>query len=90
MILKLLGLLDIIAGLGLTLTAFGFDVRTWVLVGGIYLLAKALIFFMSLISIIDLLVGTILLTSLVFEWHVAILIVASLVLYQKGALSLFG
>jgi len=85
-----MGLLDIVAGLGLTLTAFGFDVRTLVLVGAVYLLIKGLLTFNSFISILDILIGIILLSSLVINWHVAVLIVASLILYQKGFLSLFS
>ncbi len=88
MILKLLGIMDIIAAIAMVLAHYGLGL-SFGLVFAIYLLIKGVAFLPSFVSIMDLICGLFLFLSLVdvnffFYW------VFVLWLLQKGFFSLFS
>lgn len=86
MTVKLLGLLDIFAGIAVGLLIFGSD-SFLIVVAGLYLIAKSIIFFGGA-SFVDLLIGCVILYSLLTPVSVFLLIVITLWLVQKGVFSI--
>ncbi len=85
MILKLFGILDIIAGVVLALTYFGIGDGAGVFFG-IYLIGKGLMFINNIVSIIDIIAGVALLITVFYGESVFIWIFV-LWLIQKGFFS---
>jgi hypothetical protein len=94
MLLKILGILDFIAGFLFLLDSFGgFLFINGLVVGfGIYILIKGLIFSLTgdFASIIDILCGIIMIISLAFTFPVAISLIVAIFLFQKAFFSFFA
>jgi hypothetical protein len=92
MIVKILGVLDIFVALVFWLFGmFELSVMTgFILVLGLFLLAKGLVFAASfnLISVLDILSGIIIIAATGFAMPKVIVIIVSLFLLQKGIFSL--
>ena len=90
MIMQFLGLVDIIIGVGLVLRSYGFIFNIFILISSGYMILKGLVFFGDPLSVVELFIGVIFLTSIFFAWPNYILIIAALILLQKGAFSLLS
>ena len=95
MIVKLLGLLDIFAGLLFwAFGLFGFIPEGLILILGLFLLAKGIAFSLgglNVASVLDILAsGIIVVSVLVVEVPEIVVLLVSLYLIQKGAFSLLG
>jgi len=91
MIIKILGILDILAALSFWLFAFfGFPPKSIVMLFAFYLLAKGVIFLISLdiASIIDVICAGIIFLSFTTPIPKFIVILVALFLLQKGVFSL--
>jgi len=88
MILQLLGLIDIFVSVNLFLVAFGhtFEKLIYWIFG--YLLVKNILTIKDPMSIVELLIGIILITSLFVTWPKAVLIASALIILQKAFFSL--
>lgn len=85
MLLKLFGLLDIIAGIGFALTYFGVLER--VAIGlAVFVILKGIVFFADISSFIDIIAGIFLLFS-AFGTTTIFSIILALWLFQKGFFS---
>jgi len=90
MVVKLLGTLDLIAALLFFLSAiFSIVPQSWVVVIGLYVLVKGIIFAISkdYASFIDIASGTVILLSINFPIHIVIVVIVCLYLVQKGVVS---
>lgn len=90
MIMQLLGLVDIIIGVGLVLRMYGFIFNTFILISSGYMILKGLVFFGDPMSVIELFIGVIFITSIFVAWPKYILVIAALILLQKGVFSLLS
>lgn len=88
MLLKILGLLDLIAGITLFVMKFGIG-RKLSLILGILLLIKGVLFITTLASIPDLITGIIMVVASYGNFHMIYLLFA-LWLLQKGLFSLYS
>jgi len=88
MILQIMGLLDVFVGLSLIVKALGFYFKTFVLASSGYLILKGLLFIKDPMSIVELFIGVIFLTSIFVAWPKTLLLVAALIILQKGFFSL--
>lgn len=88
MLLKLLGLLDLFAGITLFVMKFGVG-RKLSLILGILLLIKGVLFITTLASIPDLITGVIMVAAASGSFHIIYLLFA-LWLLQKGLFSLYS
>jgi len=82
---KLLGLLDILAGIAIGLLIFG-SRSGWIIAAAVYLIVKSIMFFGGA-SIVDMLVGGTMLYAFLNPVSNLILIIMALWLIQKGVLS---
>ena len=89
MIMLLLGLMDISAAVLLGLMFFHVLFKVIIIIFGIALLIKGLIFIKSLASIIDLFAGAVLLAGIFFTIPSILFWIASILLIQKGIFSFF-
>lgn len=89
-LVKLLGVMDILASLLLVLIAFNIKLSLFVMIFAVYLLVKTLFFFHSFVSAFDFVAGTLLVLSLFFVLPKILLWIAALLLAQKGFFSLFA
>ncbi|MBS3141205.1 hypothetical protein J4405_03615 [Candidatus Woesearchaeota archaeon] len=87
MILKLMGLIDLLAGIGLVLLKYDMF-QTVVLVLGLLVLIKAVMFFGSVISFIDIACFLVIILAS-FGIFNFISWIAAIWLFQKGFFSLF-
>ena len=88
MVVKILGLLDLLAALSILLLRFN-AVKTMAFALGIYLIIKGIIFIKSVTSVLDIAAGAIILIA--FYGYFNILTwVAAVWLVQKGVISLFS
>lgn len=86
--LFILGILDILAGVTLFSLKFSSFFLPIAFLFGVYLIIKSLIFFKTFASVVDILVGIIIILATLGEYN--ILTYLSIVwLLQKGLLSLF-
>jgi len=94
MLIKLLGLLDIFAGLMFWVYGvFGVgSLSGLVLVLGLVLLGKGAIFLIGLdvVSVIDVILGLVIITGSSFEMPIVVVVITSLFLIQKGVFSMMG
>lgn len=88
MILKLMGLLDILIGVTLVVMNFGVNIEKLIIAGVIYLLIKSLLFW-SFASFLDLFVVFVLFAGLFIELPGMLIFVAALLILQKGLFSMF-
>lgn len=88
MVVKILGVLDLLAALSILLLNFG-AVKTMALALGIYLTIKGIIFIKSITSWIDIASG-ILMVVAVYGYFNILTWVAAIWLTQKGVISLFS
>lgn len=88
---KLFGFADIISGLMFVAGFYHIDIpRGMLVVFGIYLALKGLIFFMNFFSLIDVAAGVLLVSGWIFSMHPFILIGVAAFLCIKGLVSLFA
>lgn len=89
--IKLFGILDIAASILLFLAAFNI-LLPWQLyfAFGIYLALKGIIFIKSFISIVDIACGILLFAVIQFNVPQAVLIIAAIILLQKGVFSMLS
>lgn len=88
MVLKILGVFDLLAALSIILLRFGIT-KTMALALAIYLIIKGIIFIKSIPSMVDIAAG--LLIILAFYGHFTFLAwIAAVWLTQKGVISLFS
>jgi len=93
MIIKILGLIDIFTGLLFWMIGvFGFGSKSLLMLFGILLLIKGIVFMTSLniISAIDIITGVVMISLAGSEWMIPkiIVIIISLFLLQKGIISI--
>ena len=88
MLVKLLGIVDLFAGVVLLLLRFGFgtDVALWL---GIYLMVKGVVFIANVVSMMDILAG-IMMVLAAFDFYFSFTWVFVLWLLQKGFFSFFS
>ena len=88
--IKFLGVLDILAALSFIVSALLFQIPLLIYIFGIYLMIKGAIFIFSkdLASILDIIAGLILISSLTINLPWFIVMITSLFLVQKGIFSL--
>jgi len=94
MIVKILGLLDIFVGLLFWIMGV-FNVNSLhglVLILGLFLLVKGVAFAVTLdvISVLDIVMGLIVIAGSSFEMPIFIVVIVSLFLIQKGIFSMLG
>ena len=89
MIVILLGLLDILSAVLLGMMFYHLVFQAIILIFGVALLLKGIIFIKSLASIIDLFGGAVLLMGLFFAVPPFLFWIAAILLIQKGLISLF-
>ena len=90
MVVKVLGTLDLISALLFFLSAvFSFIPQSWILIIGLYVLVKGIVFAISkdYASFIDIACGTVILISLTISIHIVIVALVCLYLIQKGVIS---
>ena len=86
----LLGLIDVLIGIDFGLMAFGIlSLKIISLIFGIYLMGKGLVFISSIASFIDLFAGILLIASYFVVLPSFLLIIAGLLVVQKGIFSFF-
>ena len=93
MIVKLLGILDIVVGICFWLFGLFFIIpSSFIFILGLFLLGKGIIFLagFSVASILDILFGIIILTGISFAFPKIIVILVSMFIVQKGLFSLAG
>ncbi|MFC1685782.1 hypothetical protein ACFLZZ_02035 [Nanoarchaeota archaeon] len=90
MILKIMGLFDLFVAFNLIARAWGWEFQNLIFIAFGYLLIKGLLFFKDPMSILELLIGIILISSLIFTWPKIVLLIAALIVLQKGAFSLLS
>ncbi len=93
MIVKLLGILDIIVGICFWLFGlFHIIPSSFILILSLFLIGKGLVFIagFSVASILDILFGIIILTGTSFAFPKIIVILISMFIVQKGLFSLAG
>lgn len=91
MIVKILGIIDIILALLFWVSSFFHIIpNTVILAGAIYLLAKGIIFLMSeqIASVLDVIIAVAMILSLSFALPSFLVIILVLLLLQKGVVSL--
>ena len=87
--IKILGILDLLAALIFLLTFFfSFNILIWII--GIYLILKGAIFLLigNIISLLDVISGILILSSLTFSIPAIVILITSGFLIQKGVFSL--
>lgn len=93
MILKILGILDILAAVSVWLFGF-FHIlpQTFLLIIALYLLVKGVVFLISMdiASILDIICAGIIFLALSFNMPKAVILIVTLFLLQKGVLSLIS
>jgi len=92
MIVKILGSLDLIAGISFWLfTSFNF-LESFMLVIALYLIAKGVLFLISkdIASALDVISGIIIITSVSYTLPTIVYVLVILYLLQKGVFSLIG
>ena len=87
MIMQILGLLDMFIAGNLVARSIGFIYQPFILLSSGYLILKGVLFLRDPISIIELFIGVIFLTSLFVTWPKAVLLVSALIIFQKGFFS---
>jgi len=92
MIIKLLGLIDVFAGISFWLFGVFGVMEEFLLLLGLILLCKGVVFGMGgdFISILDIIFGLIIIIGISIKLPIVIIIVVSLFLLQKGIFSLLG
>jgi len=93
MIVKLLGILDIVVGICFWLFGlFHIIPSSFIFILGLFLLGKGIVFLagFSVASILDILFGIIILTGASFAFPKIIVILVSMFIVQKGIFSLMG
>ena len=94
MIIKILGILDIIVGLMFWI--FGvFHIESLsglFLIFGLFLIVKGIVFItgLSIVSILDIVFGFVIIAASSIELPVVVIVIISLFLIQKGVFSLLG
>ncbi|MEM2956176.1 MAG: hypothetical protein QW041_01190 [Candidatus Pacearchaeota archaeon] len=89
MIMQFLGIIDLLISLNIGLMIYGIYLKLIILIAGIYLIIKGLIFLSSLASVIDIITGILLIAGYFFIIPKFLLIIITLILLQKGIFSLF-
>lgn len=89
MIIRLLGLTDLLSVACLLLFRYGIVSRTFLIVAVIYLMAKGILFFKNIVSLIDFGVAIIFVLALFHVYNVLTWIAVVWIL-QKAVFSLFG
>ena len=90
MIMYLLGLIDALIGIDLILMIFKISlIKNLPIIFGIYLIAKGAAFIKSFASIIDILVGIVLIINYFTVIPNQILIISAILMLQKGIFSFF-
>lgn len=89
MMLILLGLVDMFAAAILGLMVYGMVLKWIMIIFGIILLIKGIIFIKSPASIIDLSAGAVLILGVFFSIPSIVLWIAAILLVQKGIFSFF-
>jgi hypothetical protein len=87
MIVQLLGLIDILISANFGLMLLGVFIKTLILIFGIYLIAKGIAFISSIASFIDIAVGILLIISYFTILPKFLMVMAALILLQKGIFS---
>jgi len=90
MIMQFLGILDLLISATFGLMIFGVYFKSLILIAAIYLIAKGLIFITSLASILDIALGIVLLIGYYTIVPHFILVIAALLILQKGLFSLIA
>ena len=89
MIVILLGLLDILSAVLLGMMFYHVVFQAVIIIFGVALLLKGIIFIKSLASVIDLFGGAVLLLGLFFAIPPVLFWIAAILLVQKGIMSFF-
>ena len=89
MMLILLGLIDVFSAVLSGLMFYGIISKIVIMVFGIILLIKGLVFIKSLASMIDLFAGAVLITGIFFSIPPLLFWIAAILLIQKGIFSFF-
>ena len=87
MIIQALGLIDVLISAFFGLMIYEVAPSNLFIIFGIYLLGKGILFISSLASIIDIFAGIVLIASYFFAIPSFILMIAALLLLQKGIFS---
>lgn len=89
--IKFFGALDITASIFLLLAAFSIILPWQIYTAfGVYLVLKGILFIKNFISIIDIICGILLFAVMQFTLPQAVLVIAAILLLQKGVLSMFS
>lgn len=89
MIVKFMGLMDILSVIILFLFKYGIVSRTFVIIAAIYLFAKGVFFFRNIVSLIDFGVAIVFILAL-FGIYNVLTWIAMIWILQKAILSLFS
>jgi len=92
MIIKALGLIDILAGIGFWLFGVFGILEGVILILGLVLLCKGIVFSVSgdAISVLDIVFGLVMVVGVSIHLPIFVVIIASLFLLQKGIFSMLG
>ena len=89
--IKLLGILDILASLTLFIAVFNIPFpKNIAIIFSAYLLIKGILFIKNIVSAIDILSGVVLLLSLNIDLPMAVVIITAFLLLQKGIFSMLS
>lgn len=89
MILKLLGLMDLLSIASLLLFKYGLISQKFLIIAVIYLMIKGIIFFRNIVSLLDFGIAVIFILAL-FQVYNVLTWIAIIWILQKAVLSLFG
>lgn len=87
MLIQILGAIDIIIAISSLLMAYGLYFKSFIVIAASYLVAKGLILFSSIASIMDIIIGIILIIAVFWAVHPLVLGLIFLILLQKGIFS---
>jgi len=87
--MQLLGLIDVVITANFGLMLLGVYLKILILIFGIYLIGKGVLFISSLASFMDIAIGILLIVGYFVMIPKFILVMAALLLLQKGIFSFF-
>ncbi len=90
MMLKLLGLMDILAAANLFIMAYGLNIPFLVALSAGYLIIKGMAFIKDFISVFEILIGVFIIFGFFFTLPKTLLVIFGLLILQKGIFSLFA
>lgn len=90
MVVRILGVADLLAALSILLLKFGAVPKTMVFAFAIYVIVKGLIFIKNIPSIVDIVAGILMITAAYYSYFGIPTWLAAVWLTQKGVISLFS